>query len=135
MRGALLLALVPGWLVGCASLDRALYDTSSAVAPPHPVYGAPVFNVVREAQEVAEARRAWAHINTAVRQDGIAVDPPGERLARIRTIFASSSRSLITSDSHGKCTERRKEVAQALQVENTWVGEPAATIATVIRGA
>ena len=88
MRRFLLLAPVLVWLAGCATLDRALYDTSTAVAPPHPVYGTPVFNVVPEAQEVAQARQAWAQIDAVARQHGVAVDLSGERLARVRTVFA-----------------------------------------------
>jgi predicted Zn-dependent protease len=87
MRRTLLLAIVMSWLPGCATLDQALYETSAAVAPPHPVYGTPVFNVVPEAQEVAQAQQTWTQLDSAARQHGIAVDPPGERLARIRTVF------------------------------------------------
>ena len=54
---------------------------------PHPVYGTPVFNVVPEAQEVAQAQQAWAQIEAAARAHGITIDPPGERLAQIRTVF------------------------------------------------
>ena len=87
MPRTLFLAIALSWLPGCATIAQALYDTSTAVAPPHPVYGIPVFNVVPEAQEVAQARQAWAQIDAAARQHGIAVDPPGERLVRIRTVF------------------------------------------------
>jgi hypothetical protein len=55
MRRTLLLGIALWWLPGCVTLYQALYDTSKAVAPPHPVYGTPVFNVVPEAQEVAQA--------------------------------------------------------------------------------
>ena len=88
MRRAFLLAVALVWLVGCATIDQALYSTSTAVAPAHPVYGTPVLNVIPEKQEVAQAQQAWTQLEAAARREGIAVDPPGRRLARIRTIFA-----------------------------------------------
>lgn len=88
MRRTLLLAIVLSWLPGCATLDRTLYDTSTSIAPPHPVYGTPVFNVVPEAQEVAQAQQAWAQLASSARQHNFAVDAPGDRLIRIRTVFA-----------------------------------------------
>src|SRR5262245_1341144 len=88
MRRVLLVVPLLLWLPGCATLDQALYDTSKAVAPPHPVHGTPVFNVVPEDQEVAQAQRYWAQLDAAARAHGVAVDSPGERLARIRAVFA-----------------------------------------------
>jgi predicted Zn-dependent protease len=88
MHRCLLLALAVPWLSACASLDRTLYDISTAVAPAHPVYGTPVFNVIPEQQEVAQAQEGWARLEAAARQQGIAVDLPGPRLERIRTLFA-----------------------------------------------
>jgi predicted Zn-dependent protease len=88
MRRTLLLAIALWWLPGCVTLDQALYDTSKAVAPPHPVYGTPVFNIVPEDQEVAQAHQAWAQLDAAARAHGIAVDPSGERIARIHSVFA-----------------------------------------------
>src|SRR5262245_59827327 len=57
MRRTLLLVIALSWLTGCATLDRALYDTSEPVAPPHPVYGTPAFNVVPNDYEVAQAQQ------------------------------------------------------------------------------
>jgi hypothetical protein len=75
MRRTLLLAIALSWLPGCTTLDQALYDTSKAVAPAHPVYGTPIFNVVPEDHEVAQAQQAWAQLDAAARAHGIAVDP------------------------------------------------------------
>lgn len=75
---------------GCATLtelDQSAHEASAAVAPPHPVYGTPIFNLVPEEQEVAAAREAWTQIEAAFRQQGIAIDPAGERLGQIRAVF------------------------------------------------
>ncbi len=87
MRRLLVLMLALVGLSGCATLDCALYDTSKAIAPTHPVYGTPVLNVIPEDQEVAQAQQRWAQLTGEAHRQGIAVDPPGERLDRIRAVF------------------------------------------------
>lgn len=77
-------------LLSCApltELDQAAYDTSSQLAPTHPVYGTPIFNLVPEEQEIAAAKEAWAQIETAAKQAQVAIDPAGERLDQIRIVF------------------------------------------------
>ena len=83
--GLVLAALVP--LAGCATIDRGLYDTSTVLAPTHPVYGTPVLNIVPEEQEVSQAQQQWARLAAAAQREGISVDPPGGRLHRIRFVF------------------------------------------------
>lgn len=74
-------------LVGCASVDRGLYDASQAAAPPHPVTGEPMLNIVSEEQEIENAYKAWrAHAKRA-RDEGHRVDPSGPELRRIRGLF------------------------------------------------
>jgi len=73
---------------GIESLDRGLYEASGAVAPRHPVTGRPVLNVVPEPVEIELARKFWREYLDAARARGAAVDPPGERLRRVRARFA-----------------------------------------------
>ena len=54
MARLLLLAIALSWGIGCASVPEALYDTSRAVAPPHPVYGTPALSLLPEQQEFAQ---------------------------------------------------------------------------------
>jgi hypothetical protein len=95
-RTALLLALLgtsacfsPGsaGAPGLGDLDRGLYEASGAVAPRHPVTGRPVLNVVPEAAEIRLARDFWRDHREEALARGLAVDPPGPRLERIRRVF------------------------------------------------
>jgi Zn-dependent protease with chaperone function len=45
--------------------------------------------MVPEEQEIAQAQQAWKQIEASAREAGIAVDPPGERLDRLRTVLQS----------------------------------------------
>lgn len=86
----ILTAALSGILFGCAALtelDQASYDASSQLAPSHPVYGTPIFNLVSEEREIAQASQAWAQIEAAAQEQGIAIDPEGERLDGIRSAF------------------------------------------------
>ena len=78
-------ALIP--LTGCATIDRGLYDASSALAPAHPIYGTPVFNVIQQEREVAPAQQQWAGLAAEAQREGVAVDPPGGRTDRLRSVF------------------------------------------------
>jgi hypothetical protein len=71
MRRILLVIIALCWLPGCVTLYQALYDTSKAVAPPHPVNGTLVFNAVLEPME---DRPGAARLGT---QPGAAVDAEG----------------------------------------------------------
>ncbi len=88
MRRLSPILLAATWCVtGCATIDRAAYDTSLALAPPHPVTGQPVLNAVPEEQEIRQAQQAWAQLAAAAQREGIPVDPPADRSRRIKVVF------------------------------------------------
>lgn len=70
------------------SLDHGLYEASGVLAPRHPVTGRPVLNVVPESLEIRLARDFWADYREDARARGVAIDPPGRRLDRLRRRFA-----------------------------------------------
>jgi hypothetical protein len=76
--------------LGCAefgqiatAVDEALYET----VPTHPVTGQPMVTVVSEEQEIAQAKQLWQQLEAAAMREGIAVDPAGPRLERVRSAF------------------------------------------------
>lgn len=72
---------------GIETVDRTIYEATGAIAPRHPVTGKRVFNVVPEALEVKLAREFFRDYTEEAHARGIAIDPPGERLARLRRTF------------------------------------------------
>jgi hypothetical protein len=66
-----------------AAVDQALYE----VVPIHPVTGRPVPNLVTEEQEVRQAGQRHQKLIVAAQQQGVAVDPPGERLNHLQRVF------------------------------------------------
>jgi hypothetical protein len=83
---AFLPCLILSFAAGCAALadaDRAL----NQAIPRHPVTGAPVANMVSEADEVRTASEAHAQIDAAVRQAGHTLDPPGAHLDQMIRII------------------------------------------------
>lgn len=68
---------------GVVAVDQALYE----MVPIHPVTGRPMANLVTEEQEIATAQGVWQRLETAERQEGFRVDPPGPRLEQIQRVF------------------------------------------------
>ena len=89
---ALLLATVAS---GCASVDRGLYDASSSAAPPHPVTGKPVFNIVSEEDEIATAQKVRERVAEAAASEGIPFDANSPRFDELNSVFER-----ITSVAH-----------------------------------
>ena len=69
------------------TIDRTIYEASGAVAPRHPVTGRPVLNVVPEALEVRLARDFFRDYAQRAAARGVAIDPPGARMERVRHSF------------------------------------------------
>jgi len=111
-----LLASALVYLTGCATLDRVLYDTSTAVAPPHPEHETPVYGVPDE-QEVGGAKKA-----ASPPREGD-ISPPDEGSSAIACDTEASRTIQVIRLKHAKAEQLAETLGRALPPGMTVVAD------------